>query len=69
MPLLRAGFPALVVCLLLLLPQVHAFGAGSMYPLRELIVPFRHRCLANTNIRRHRFYLRRRREELAPWRH
>jgi len=29
MPILRAGFPALVVCLLLLLPQVHAFGAGS----------------------------------------
>lgn len=31
MPLLRAGFPALLVCLLLI-PQVHAFGAGSMYP-------------------------------------
>ncbi|KAJ5227265.1 uncharacterized protein N7469_007271 [Penicillium citrinum] len=30
MPILRAGFPALVVCLLLLLPQVHAFGAGNI---------------------------------------
>ncbi|KAJ5980738.1 hypothetical protein N7481_008036 [Penicillium waksmanii] len=30
MSFLRAGFPALVVCLLLLLPQVHAFGAGNI---------------------------------------
>jgi Heterokaryon incompatibility protein Het-C. len=29
MSFLRAGFPALLVCLLVLLPQVHAFGAGS----------------------------------------
>lgn len=31
MSLLRAGFPALLMCLLVLLPQAHAFGAGSMY--------------------------------------
>ncbi|KAJ5159778.1 uncharacterized protein N7482_006782 [Penicillium canariense] len=31
MPLLRAGSPALIVCLLLvLLPRVHAFGAGNI---------------------------------------
>ncbi|KAJ5098191.1 hypothetical protein N7532_005192 [Penicillium argentinense] len=30
MPLLRVGFPALLACLLLLLPQVHAFGAGNI---------------------------------------
>ncbi|OQD76638.1 hypothetical protein PENDEC_c004G05571 [Penicillium decumbens] len=30
MSFLRAGFPALLVCLLVLLPQVHAFGAGNI---------------------------------------
>lgn len=31
MSFLRASFPALLVCLVLL-PQVHAFGAGSKRP-------------------------------------
>ncbi|KAJ5945598.1 hypothetical protein N7454_002437 [Penicillium verhagenii] len=30
MPLLHMGIPALLVCLLVLLPQVHAFGAGNI---------------------------------------
>lgn len=47
MPLLRAGSPALLVCLLLvLLPQVHAFGAGSKLDsspeCEHLLTYFRH---------------------------
>jgi hypothetical protein len=38
MSLLRTGFPALLVCLLVLLPQVHAFGAGSTFFLYSLFV-------------------------------
>jgi hypothetical protein len=38
MPLFRTGFPALLVCLLVLLPQVHAFGAGSTFFLYSLFV-------------------------------
>ncbi|KAJ5106741.1 hypothetical protein N7456_003416 [Penicillium angulare] len=30
MPLLRAGIPALLVCLLVFLPSAHAFGAGNI---------------------------------------
>jgi len=61
MSFLRAGFPALLVCLLVLLPQVHAFGAGSkLFYTRS--------CDIADNLR-YRLHLRRRGQELAPWRH
>lgn len=64
MPLLRVGSPALILCLLLLLlPQVHAFGAGSESGLNH--------DLEKTSLTdsRYRVHLGHRGQELATWRH